>query len=114
MPTLRDVTDATFEREVLQAAGPVLVDFWATWCPPCRPMAPILEAVAREHDGALTVLKLDVDENPRTAARYDVQSLPTLILYRAGEPIARLVGARPKAALLRELAPYLPQPAGRS
>ncbi len=110
MTKLHDVTDATFEQQVVHAAGLVLVDYWAPWCAPCRPMVPILEAVAQDYAGALTIYKLNTDENPQTVARYGVQGMPTLILYRDGQPIAQFVGARPKARLLRDLAPYLPQP----
>lgn len=98
MATGHAVSDETFQQHVLQAQGLVLVDFWATWCAPCRPMAPILEAVARAYAGALTVYKLNVDEHPRTAERYGVRSMPTLIPYRDGQSIAQFVGARPKGA----------------
>ncbi len=107
MTMVQEVTDATFESRVLRAHGAVLVDFGADWCPPCRAMAPVLEAVAREHAGVLTVLTLDVDRNRQAADRYGAMSLPTLILFRDGAPVKQLVGARPKAALLRELNPHL-------
>lgn len=108
MTTLPTVTDTTFEQQVSQATGPVLVEFGADWCPPCHALAPVLEAVAREYAGTLTVLTLDVDANPDTTARYGVRNLPTLILFDAGQPVTQLVGARPKATLLRDLAPHLP------
>ncbi|TDE10980.1 thioredoxin [Jiangella asiatica] len=96
-------TDDTFDRDVLQQDGPVLVDFWAQWCPPCHMIAPVLADLARERAGTLTVVKLDTDENPVTPANYRVLSLPTLMLFRGGEVVQSLVGARPKARLLAEL-----------
>ncbi|MBV2152829.1 thioredoxin [Kitasatospora sp. SUK 42] len=97
------VTDATFKADVLDSEKPVLVDFWATWCGPCRQVAPILEEIAAEHGDKLTIAKLDVDANQQTAAEYNVISIPTLILYKGGQPVKSITGARPKAALLREL-----------
>lgn len=105
MATLHEVNAATFEERVLQDEGWVLVDFWAPWCAPCRPMIPVLEVVAQHHANTLTIYKLNVDENPETQARYGVQSLPTLILYRDGQLVAQFIGARPKATLLCDLAP---------
>jgi thioredoxin len=104
--TLRSVTDETFEREVLQAAGPVLVDFWAEWCPPCHRLNPVLEQLADEYPG-LTIVKLDADENPRAAVEYRAMSLPTLKVFRDGEVVQTLIGARPKAALESALAAHL-------
>ena len=101
------VTDATFADDVLGSDKPVLVDFWAEWCGPCKMVAPVLEEIASEKAGALTVAKLDVDENPTTARDFQVVSIPTMILFKDGEPIKRIVGAKGKAALLRELADHV-------
>ncbi len=103
------VTDKAFAAEVLEADIPVLVDFWATWCGPCRAIAPVLEQIAEENDRHLKVAKLDVDENPRTAAEYGVRSIPTLILFKNGQPVARLVGAVPKEEVLSCIRPHLSQ-----
>ncbi|MFI6848494.1 thioredoxin [Kitasatospora sp. NPDC050467] len=97
------VTDETFAAEVLAAEGPVLVDFTADWCPPCRQMVPVLADIAREEAHRLTVVSLDVDHNPQTQAAYGVLSMPTLMVFRGGEPVRAVVGARAKARLLREL-----------
>ncbi|GAA1173274.1 thioredoxin 1 [Kitasatospora gansuensis] len=96
------VTDETFAEQVLAAEGPVLVEFTADWCPPCRMMAPILADIAREEAHRLTVVQLDVDRNPETQAAYAVLSMPTMMLFRGGEPVRSVVGARAKARLLRE------------
>ena len=101
--TLQEITDADFETEVLGADVPVLVEFWAQWCGPCHQVAPVLAKIADERDGALRVVKLNSDENPITSARYRVMGLPTMVVFRDGEPVHELRGARPKAALDREL-----------
>ena len=101
------VSDASFAEDVLLSTTPVLVDFWATWCGPCRMVAPVLDEIAAEKAGTLTVAKLDVDTNPGTAKDYQVVSIPTLILFKDGQPVKRIVGAKGKAALLREIADAL-------
>ncbi|WP_330173539.1 thioredoxin domain-containing protein [Streptomyces sp. NBC_01498] len=97
------VTDESFGGEVLEAGLPVLVEFTADWCPPCRQLAPVLSAVAAETAGRLKVVQLDVDTNPGTTNRYGVLAMPTLLVFRDGEPVASMVGARPRRRLLQEL-----------
>lgn len=97
------VTDGDFAETVLASTKPVLVDFWAAWCGPCRQVAPVLEEIAAEKAGALTVAKVDVDANPATARDFQVVSIPTLILFKDGKPVKRIVGAKGKAALLRDI-----------
>ena len=104
--TLNDVTDTTFQAEVLEADGPVLVDFWAPWCGPCRVVAPVLEEIAGERP-ELKIVKLNVDENQQTAANYQVLSIPTLILFKHGEVAKKVIGAYPKRKLEQELEPVL-------
>jgi thioredoxin 1 len=101
------VTDASFASRVLASATPVLVDFWAEWCGPCHAVAPVLDQIAAEYGGKLTVAKLDIDGNPATARQFGVVSIPTMILFRDGQPVTRLVGTMGKAALLRELNGFL-------
>ena len=101
------VTDDSFAEDVLANERPVLVDFWATWCGPCRMVAPVLEEIANEKGDQLTIAKIDIDANPDTAGKFRVFSIPTLILFKGGEPVKRIVGAKSKAALLRELAEEL-------
>jgi thioredoxin 1 len=102
-----DVTDDTFEQDVLRSGRTVVVAFWATWCGPCRMFAPILDAVAGEHRDVLTVARVDVDANPATAAAYRVMAVPTTVVFADGRPVTRFTGARPKTALERELAGFL-------
>jgi thioredoxin 1 len=97
------VTDSTFEEIVLKAANPVLVDFWATWCRPCQMVAPILEEFTQEFTGKLTIAKLDVDQNQQTAQKYHVMSIPTMIVFKQGKPVANIVGFKPKDKLKQEL-----------
>ena len=101
------ISDASFKAEVYESDQPVLVDFWADWCPPCHALAPILDEVAEDMKGQLKMAKLDVDSNPVTAATLGVQSLPTLILFKDGKPAERLVGFRSKQQLMEKLAPHL-------
>jgi thioredoxin 1 len=95
------VSDKSFQVDVLQSKEPVLVDFWAEWCGPCRAVAPVLEEVAGELKGKLKIVKLNVDENPETAAKYGIQSIPTLMIFKNGEMASRQIGAAPKAKLVQ-------------
>jgi len=101
------ITDSSFVEDVLQSEKPVLVDFWATWCGPCKMVAPVLEEIAGEHSDKLTVAKLDIDANPTSAQDYKVMSIPTMILFSGGKPVKTIVGAKGKAALLRDLGDVL-------
>ena len=97
------VDDNNFDQIVLQAKAPVLVDLWAPWCRPCLMIAPILDELAEEYNGRLSIVRLDVDQNPRTASKYGIMSIPTLLIFKEGKPIAHIVGFRPKAELKRSL-----------
>jgi thioredoxin 1 len=97
------VSDSNFDQMVLQADIPVLVDFWAAWCAPCRMVAPIVEELANEYEGRVSFTNLDVDQNPKIASKYSVMSIPTLIIFKKGEPVSHVVGLRPKAELKRSL-----------
>ena len=107
MGATKSVTDATFTAEVLQSDKPVLVDFWAEWCGPCRQVAPILEEIAGAHADKIEIVKLNVDENPQTAAAYRVTSIPTMNVYQGGQVVKTIVGAKPKALLLKDLEAFL-------
>ncbi|WP_132992619.1 thioredoxin [Gordonia zhaorongruii] len=102
-----DVTDATFKSDVLESSKPVLVDFWATWCGPCKMVAPVLDEIARDNGEKLTVAKVDVDANPAIARDFQIMSIPTMILFENGKPTKTIQGAKPKAVLLRELEPVI-------
>ena len=107
MTTPTVVTDETFSEQVLKSEKPILVDFWAVWCGPCRMVSPLVDEIAREHEGQLKVMKLDVDDNQHTAMTYGVMSIPTLILFKNGRPVERIVGFRPKGDLEKKLLPHL-------
>ncbi|MCD6290807.1 MAG: thioredoxin [Anaerolineae bacterium] len=102
-----DVTDETFEEEVLKSDVPVLTDFWAEWCGPCKLISPVLEEIAEEYDGRVKLTKLDVDENPNVTMTYGIMSIPTVILFKDGQEVERVIGAMPKHRLLRRFAPYI-------
>ncbi|CRK53824.1 thioredoxin 1 [Rhodococcus sp. RD6.2] len=101
------ITDDSFKQDVLDSDKPVLVDFWATWCGPCKMVAPVLEEIAGEHADKLTVAKLDIDANPSAARDFQVMSIPTMILFQGGKPVKQIVGAKGKAALLKDLSDVL-------
>jgi thioredoxin 1 len=103
----KTVTDATFATDVLQNDKPVLVDFWAEWCGPCKMVAPVLEEIAGEHGDKLQVVKLNIDENPNAARDYQIMSIPTMAVFQGGQMVKSIVGAKPKAAILRDLEAYI-------
>jgi thioredoxin 1 len=107
MSTVRTVTDESFAAEVESNPRPVIVEYWAQWCGPCRQVGPVLDAIADEHAGSVDVVKINVDENPRIARKYSVLHVPTVSLFAGGQPVRQVVGARSKAALLREFADYV-------
>lgn len=106
MGAITITTDASFADDVLMSEKPVVVDFWAEWCGPCKMVAPILEEIAAAHD-SIVIAKLNVDENPNTAMTYGITSIPTMNVYQGGQVVKTIIGAKPKAALLADLAPYL-------
>jgi thioredoxin 1 len=107
MGATRAVTEATFDAEVLRNSKPVIVDYWAEWCGPCRQVAPVLEEIANEYADKIDVVKLNIDENPNISTRYRIMAIPTMSVFQNGEVVKQIVGAKPKAALLRELAEYI-------
>ena len=107
MGSISQLTESTFDEEVASSTEPVLVDFWAEWCGPCKMIAPILEEVAAEQEGKVRVAKVNVDENPGLATKFNVMSIPTMIVFNDGQEAQRLIGARGKPQLLEDLTPYL-------
>jgi thioredoxin 1 len=102
-----EITDANFSKEVLESPVPVLIDFWAVWCGPCRTIAPVVEEIAREYDGKLKVGKMDVDNNSQTPLTYGIRSIPTLMVFKGGKVVEQIVGAMPKKNLLDKLTPHM-------
>ena len=107
MSSARDVTDQNFDTEVLASEKPIMVDFWAEWCGPCRAVSPILDQIATEHSDKIDVVKLNVDENPETAMKYQITSIPTMKVFKGGEVVKTVIGAKPKPALESDLQDFL-------
>jgi thioredoxin 1 len=107
MSSAKAVTDASFQEDVLSSEKTILVDFWAEWCGPCRAVSPILDQIAAEHADKIEIVKLNVDENPQTAAKYQITSIPAMKVYQGGEVVKTVIGAKPKPALEADLAAYL-------
>ena len=107
MSNIGEVTDQEFQAKVLNSSTPVLVDFWAEWCVPCHMVSPVVEEIGHDKAEGLAVAKLNIDENPQVTRRYGVMSIPSLILFKGGQEVARVVGAKPKDAIMRDLAPHL-------
>jgi thioredoxin 1 len=107
MGATRAVTDATFDAEVLANSKPVIVDYWAEWCGPCRQVAPVLEEIASEYGDKIDVVKLNIDENPNVSTRYRIMAIPTMSVFQNGEVVKQIKGAKPKAALLKDLAEFI-------
>jgi thioredoxin 1 len=104
---IANLSDTTFDEEIKSSDSPVLVDFWAEWCGPCKMIAPTLEEIGRDYEGRLKIVKLNVDDSPETARRFEVMSIPTLILFKDGEPSLRIIGAKGKGQLIQEIDPFL-------
>ena len=107
MGAIKSVTDSTFDAEVVSSPRPVIVEYWAPWCGPCRQVGPVLEAIATEIADRADVVKLNIDENPATSQRYQIMAIPTMSVFQNGQVVKQIVGAKPKAALLRELAEFI-------